>query len=95
MVVPTRSPIGVMETSTPTLKSSIPIINNTPPIRNINIMLGEIGAIVKHSKRTIAMIGSTALMVSINFSRKFDGRNFNNNLAFLYHIYSVPVDFYT
>lgn len=58
-------------------------------------MLGEIGAIVKHSKRTIAMIGSTALIVSINFSRKFDGRNFNNNLAFLYYIYSVPVDFYT
>ena len=56
-IEPTRSPIGVMDMSTPTLKNSIPIINSVAPIKNVSRILGGIGAIEKHSKRTISKIG--------------------------------------
>lgn len=46
-------------------------------------MLGEIGAMVKHSTSTMAMTGSTAFKVSLNFSRRFEGRNFNNISPFV------------
>ena len=68
MIEPTRSPIGVIELSTPTLKSSIPSISNTAPIKNVTRVLGGIGVIVKHSTNTIAKIGKTAFIVSVNFS---------------------------
>ena len=68
MMVPVLSPIGVMDTSTPTLKNSIPIINNMAPIKKVINTLGGIGAIVKHSNKTIASIGMTAFKVSTNFS---------------------------
>ena len=65
---PTRSPIGVMDVSTPTLKSSIPNISSTAPIRKVTKMLGGTGVMVKQSTNTIAKIGKTAFMVSENFS---------------------------
>lgn len=68
ITVPVRSPIGVMDISTPTLKNSIPIINNIAPIKKVISMLGGIGAIEKHSNSTIASIGMTAFNVSVNFS---------------------------
>ena len=59
MQVPTLFPIGVMAVSAPTVKKAIPTMRRAAPIRNdISILLG-MGAIVKHSKRTIQVIGST------------------------------------
>jgi hypothetical protein len=69
---PTRSPIWFIDISTPTLKKSIPIMSRTAPIRNVINMLGGIGAIVKHSNKTMARIGSTAFRVSVNFSLNRD-----------------------
>lgn len=45
MTEPVRSPIGVMDISTPTLKNSIPTINRTAPHKNVIKMLGGIGVI--------------------------------------------------
>ena len=72
MIEPTFSPIGVMESSTPTLKSSIPAINKTAPTRKVIRMLGGIGAMVKQSNNTITKIGNTAFRVSENFSSNFE-----------------------
>ncbi len=71
-LLPTISPIGVMERSTPRVKNTIPIVNRTAPIRNASKMLGEIGAIVKHNSKTMPTTGSTAFKVSFSFSRNFD-----------------------
>ena len=68
ITVPVRSPIGVMEISTPTLKNSIPTIKRRAPIKKVINILGGIGAIEKHSNSTIASIGMTAFSVSVNFS---------------------------
>ena len=68
IMVPVLSPIGVMESSTPTLKKSMPTISRAAPTRNVIKMLGGIGAIVKHSTSTIPRIGITAFIVSENFS---------------------------
>ena len=73
---PTRSPMGVMDNSTPTLKNSIPTIKRMAPIRNVIKTLGGIGAIEKHRNSTMIKMGSTAFKVSINFSWNFD-RNAN------------------
>jgi len=64
IMVPTLSPMGVMDNSTPTLKSSIPTINKTAPIKNVIKILGGMGAIVKHNNKTIARMGKTAFIVS-------------------------------
>ena len=53
-----------MDRSTPTLKSSIPTISRTAPMRNAIRILGGMGAVVKHRTRTIARIGKTAFRVS-------------------------------
>ena len=68
MIVPVRSPIGVMDISTPTLKKSIPTISKPAPIKKVIRILGGIGAMVKQSNKTMASIGMTALSVSVNFS---------------------------
>ena len=68
IIVPTRSPIGVMEISTPTLKNNIPTIKRMAPIRNVIKILGGIGAIEKQRSKTITSIGTTAFRVSISFS---------------------------
>ena len=71
MLVPTRSPIGVIAISAPRVKNIIPRMMSTPPIRKHSRMLGDIGAMLKHSTRTIPMIGSTALSASFSFSISF------------------------
>lgn len=90
MVVPVRSPIGVIESSTPTLKNNIPTMRRAAPIRNVIKILGGIGAMVKHKKRTIKSIGKTALRVSFSFSLNLDFilNVFNNTmrLSFKYII---------
>jgi len=68
IMVPVRSPIGVMDNSTPTLKKSIPIISKIAPIKKVIRILGGIGAMEKHNNNTIASIGTTAFKVSVNFS---------------------------
>lgn len=72
VIEPTFSPMGVMDCSTPTLKSNIPTINRIAPTRKHIKMLGGIGAIVKQSNNTIAKIGNTAFRVSVNFSSNLD-----------------------
>ena len=87
IIVPVLSPIGVMESSTPTLKKSMPTISRAAPTRNVIKILGGIGAMVKHSKSTIPSIGSTAFMVSENFSENLllsrECGNFNLQVTFL------------
>ena len=69
--VPTRSPIGDMASSAPSVKSIIPASKRTAPKRKQSKMLEEMGAITKQSTSTIAMIGSTACSASFHFSRSF------------------------
>ena len=71
MLAPTRSPIGDIASSAPRLKSIMPTISNTAPMRNAIRMLVGIGATVKHSSSTMPMIGSTAFSDSFNFSCSF------------------------
>lgn len=68
IMVPTRSPMGVMDISTPTLKNNIPMMSRAAPTRNVIKMLGGMGAMVKHSSKTMPRIGNTAFNVSENFS---------------------------
>ena len=77
IIVPTLSPMGVMDISTPTLKSSIPTVKRTAPIKNVIKILGGIGAIEKHKSKTIASMGKTAFKVSNNFSLNFERLNCN------------------
>ena len=49
-----------------------PTGNNNAPIRKVTIMLGGIGAIVKHNNSTIPKIGKTAFNVSENFSENLE-----------------------
>ena len=69
--VPTFSPMGVIDISTPRVKNIIPTVSITAPRRNASRMPGSTGATVKHSTSTIAMIGSTAFNVSLSFSCNF------------------------
>ena len=71
MLLPTRSPIGVMESSAPNVKNIIPAIKNTAPSKNASKILGDTGAIVKHKSNTIPRIGRTAFKASFNFSCNF------------------------
>ena len=77
ITLPTRSPMGVMEISTPTLKKSIPTINRIAPIKNVIKILGGIGAIEKHRSKTIARIGRTAFRVSESFSLNLERLKIN------------------
>ena len=71
IAVPTRSPIGVIARSAPSVKNIIPTTSSTAPIRNTISNPGEIGAIVKHRNNTIRMIGMTARSASSSFSSRF------------------------
>lgn len=83
MMEPTRSPIGVIDISTPTLKKSMPTINRTAPIRKVIRILGGIGAMEKHNSNTIAKIGKTAFRVSVSFSLNLDCKNSKISSTFL------------
>ncbi len=85
ILVPTFSPMGVMDISAPKVKNIIPTIRNTAPSRNASRIPGSSGAIVKHSTSTIAMIGSTAFRVSFSFSS-----NFSFNFAILKFTHYLP-----
>lgn len=93
MIVPVRSPIGVMESSTPTLKNSMPAMSRAAPKRNKSNIPDGMGAMVKHRKRTIKRIGKTALRVSLSFSlnleRIFSVFNYVHAFLFLFSIFSV------
>ena len=69
--VPTRSPMGDMASSAPSVKSIIPASNKTAPRRKQSRILEDMGATTKQSTSTIAMIGSTACSASFHFSRSF------------------------
>ena len=69
MQLPTRSPIGVIAISAPGVKNIMPTTSSAAPMRKQSRMLGEIGAIVKQSRSTMPMIGSTARKDSASFSR--------------------------
>ena len=88
MMVPTRSPMGVMDISTPTLKNNIPTVNSVAPMRKVIRMLGGIGAIVKHNNNTIAKIGNTAFKVSVNFSWNLE--RVDCNLCISFPMYFQP-----
>ena len=70
MQVPTRSPMGVMDISTPRENRIIPTIRSTAPTRNAIRIPGEMGAMLKQRTSTIPMTGSTAFPVSTVFSLK-------------------------
>ena len=65
---PTLLPIGVIAVSAPTVKNAIPTISITAPVRKDTSILLGIGAIVKHSRSTITVIGSTDVRASFSFS---------------------------
>ena len=66
---PTRSPMGVMLISAPSVKNMMPTTMSTAPSRKHSRMLGDTGAMVKHSTSTMATMGSTACRASNSFSR--------------------------
>ncbi len=68
MVLPTLSPMGVMESSAPRVKNIMPTISSTPPARNSSRIPGGTGATLKHKKSTIPITGRTALNASSSFS---------------------------
>ena len=68
ILLPTFSPMGVIAISAPRVKNIMPITSITAPRIYSSIMLGEIGAMEKHSKSTITIIGKTALTASFSFS---------------------------
>ena len=65
---PTRSPMGVMAVSAPSVNSPMPTISSTAPIKNASRMSVGTGAIVKHSSSTMAVMGSTDASASRTFS---------------------------
>ena len=71
MQEPTRPPMGVMDISAPRVKNIIPTRISTAPIRKHSRMLGEIGAMEKHSASTMQMMGRTAFVASCHFSANF------------------------
>ena len=71
ILVPIRSPIGVMDNSAPKVKNIMPTIRRIAPIIKDIRIPGGIGAIVKLKNNTIPMIGNTASNDSFNFSSNF------------------------
>ena len=65
---PTRSPIGSMAVSAPSVKSPIPTISRTAPTRKASNTSDGTGAMVKQRIRTISVIGSTEVSASRTFS---------------------------
>ena len=65
---PTRSPMGVMAISAPSVKSPMPRINSTAPIKKASSVSAGTGEIVKLSTTTMAVIGSTEAKASRTFS---------------------------
>ncbi|CAK7066145.1 MAG: hypothetical protein DELT_03127 [Desulfovibrio sp.] len=68
---PIRSPIGIMAMSAPREKSAIPTIRSSAPTRKSAIVPPVMGATVKLSSKTMAVIGRTDTRASLNFAAKF------------------------
>ena len=54
--VPSRSPMGVMLISAPSVKNMVPMTIMAAPIRKHSKILEEMGAIVKHRTMTLSLI---------------------------------------
>ena len=67
-MVPTRSPMGVMLISAPSVKNMMPTMIIAAPSKKQSRMLGETGAMLKQSTSTMATMGSTACSDSNSFS---------------------------
>ena len=59
-MAPTRSPIGVMLISAPSVKNMMPTTIMAAPSRKQSRMLGETGAMLKQRISTMAAMGRTA-----------------------------------
>ena len=82
ILAPTFSPIGVIETSAPKVKSIIPTITNRAPSKKLKRMLGESGTRRKLKRRTMQMIGITATIASCIFSFIFGFQIFKQPPSF-------------
>ena len=60
ITAPTRSPMGVMLISAPSVKNMMPTTIMAAPSKKHSRMLGDTGAMVKQSTSTMATMGSTA-----------------------------------
>ena len=76
MAEPTRSPMGVMESSAPRVKNIIPTRMSTVPTKKQSRMPEGMGAMEKQSSSTTPTMGSTACIASVNFS--FRALRFSN-----------------
>ena len=81
IAVPTRSPIGDIASSAPSVKNTIPAISNIPPIRKHSKILRRNRRNRKDSSSTSPMMGSTACSASFSFSFSFFGFP-NSHLTF-------------
>ena len=92
MWAPTRSPMLVMLISAPSVKNIMPTITRSAPMRNTSSMAGCMGAMLKHSTRTMATMGSTATSASSSFLWSFGFLSFKGSpqgIVFLqYSIFS-------
>ena len=68
-MAPTRSPMGLMLISAPSVKNMMPTMIMDAPSKKHSRMLGETGAMLKQSTSTMATMGSTACSDSSSFSR--------------------------
>ena len=93
MQVPTRSPMGVMAISAPSVKNIMPAIRNTAPTRNVSTMPGEMGATLKQSTMTMSRIGRTAFRDSISLPYRREPCEIEQRLHFRssshFQLYSI------
>ena len=77
ILAPTFSPMGVMDISAPNVKNIMPTMTSSAPIRKLSRMLGDSGASVKLSARTMTMTGTTAARASDILCCIFGFQSFN------------------
>ena len=68
--LPTASPRGIMDISEPRENSPMPTISRRLPTRKAIMALLDTGVTVKHSSRTMAVMGSTEVSDSFRGLRK-------------------------
>ena len=89
-------PIGAIAVSAPNVNNAIPTISNAPPSIKASSKLLGIGETVKHSNKTMAVIGSTEVKASLIFSLSFDllsGICFSSDKFYIFYIISIFLDF--
>ena len=90
MAAPTRSPMGVMESSAPKVKHMMPRISSTPPRRKHSKTLGEMGATEKQSTRTNPTMGTTACIASRSFSFNGSRDTFRKAILLFLVLFIIP-----